>query len=76
MLQNKEKKKFQVTHACTEKMVNFIVIHVCMYVCFIDSAFFECLPWSMGVDIQFVRMLVCHQEWLSHQASSLQNTTA
>ena len=27
----KKKKKKTLTHACTEKIVNFIVIHVCMF---------------------------------------------
>ena len=48
----KKKQKKKLTHLCTEKMVYFIVIHVCFSN--IDSAFFECLPWSTGVDIQFV----------------------
>ena len=50
----KKKKK-----TLTEKIVNFIVIHVCVYVFSnIDSAFFECLPWSTSADIQFVSLQV------------------
>ena len=42
---------------CTEKIVNLIAIHVCVYVFSnIDSAFFECLPWTTGADIQFVSL--------------------
>ena len=43
----KKKIKIKITHACTEKMVCFSNI---------GSAFFECLPWSTGVDIQFVSL--------------------
>ena len=59
----KKKKKLLLMHV----QRTLLILHVCI---------FECLPWSTGVDIQFVRMLVCHREWSSHQASSLQNTTA
>ena len=27
-----QKKKKTITHACTKKIVNFVFIHVCMYV--------------------------------------------
>ena len=32
--------------------------YTCTFVCFsdIDSAYFECFPWSTGVDIQFVSL--------------------
>ena len=44
---------------CTEKIVNFIVIHVCVNAFSnIDSALFECLPWSTGADNQFVSLQV------------------
>ena len=33
-------------------------MYVCMFFSNIDSAFFECLPWSTGADIHFVSLQV------------------